>query len=398
MLFPAAYAKMYLQELFLSMPYHSNQSFLRRVRMKIGCVKEIKAHEYRVGMTPSNAAEYVKNSHQVYIETKAGEGSGFTDEEYARAGALIVDSAADIWPLCDMVVKVKEPLPEEYSFMRKDQIIFTYLHLAADLTLTKAMLESNCIGVAYETITDKKGGLPLLKPMSEIAGRLSVQEGAKYLEKPFGGRGILMSGVPGVKNAKVVVLGGGTVGTNACKMALGLGADVTVLDMSLDRLTYLDDMFNGKIKTLFSTDTSIENEIRDADVVIGAVLIPGASAPKLIKKEHLKTMKKGAVMVDVAVDQGGCFETTKPTYHHDPVYEVDGVLHYCVANMPGAVPNTSTTALTNATLKYGLMIANLGLEKAAELDAGLKNGINIYKGKCTCKNVADCFDIECVQL
>ena len=366
--------------------------------MKVGCVKEIKAQEYRVGMTPSNVAEYVKFAHEVYIETNAGEGSSFSDEEYAQAGATILDAAEGVWSLCDMIVKVKEPLAAEYPLMRKGQIIYTYLHLAANLPLTIAMLASGCKGVAYETITDKKGGLPLLKPMSEIAGRLSVQEGAKYLEKPFGGRGILMGGVPGVKNAKVVVLGGGIVGTNACKMALGLGADVTVLDMNLDRLTYLDDIFSGKIKTLYSTDNAIKSEIKNADLVIGAVLIPGASAPKLLKKEYLKTMKKGSVIVDVAVDQGGCFETTKATYHNDPVFEVDGVIHYCVANMPGAVPITSTNALTNATLKYGLMIVNLGLEKAAEQDAGLKNGINIYEGKCTYKNVADCFGIEYTQL
>ncbi len=362
--------------------------------MKIGCVKEIKLQEYRVGMTPDNVVEYVKCSHQVFIETKAGEGSGFTDEEYEEAGAIILESAGEIWELSDMIVKVKEPLVSEYPMIRQGQILYTYLHLAANLTLTKAMLASGCKGVAYETITDTKGGLPLLKPMSEIAGRLSIQEGAKYLEKPFGGRGVLLGGVPGVKNAKVVVLGGGVVGTNACKIALGMGADVLVFDKSLDRLTYLDDIFEGKIKTLYSTESAIKNEIKDADLVIGAVLIPGARAPKLIKMEYLKMMKKGAVIVDVAVDQGGCFETTKATYHNDPVYDIDGVVHYCVANMPGAVPRTSTIALTNATLKYGLMIANQGLEKAAEHDLGLKNGINIYDGKCTCKNVADCFGLE----
>lgn len=366
--------------------------------MKIGCVKEIKVQEYRVGLVPANVAEYIKCYHEVYIETNAGEGSGFTDEEYSQAGATILNSAEEVWALCDMIVKVKEPLPLEYPLMRRSQIIYTYLHLAANRPLTNAMLANGCIGVAYETITDKKGGLPLLKPMSEIAGRLSVQEGAKYLEKPFGGRGILMGGVPGVKNAKVVVLGGGIVGANACKMALGLGADVTVLDKSLDRLTYLDDIFNGRVKTLYSTDIIIKSEIKDADLVIGAVLIPGASAPKLLKKEYLKTMKKGAVIVDVAVDQGGCFETTKATYHNDPIFEVDGVIHYCVANMPGAVPHTSTTALTNATLKYGLMIANLGIEGAAKQDSGLKNGINIYEGKCTFKNVADSFGIEYIQI
>ncbi len=363
-------------------------------KLKIGCVKEIKTHEYRVGMTPENVSEYVKCSHEVYIESNAGEGSGFSNEEYELAGAVIMNTAEEVWMHCDMIIKVKEPLEAEYKLMREGQIIYTYLHLAADLPLTNAMLASGCKGVAYETITDNKGGLPLLKPMSEIAGRLSVQEGAKYLEKPFGGRGVLLGGVPGVKNAKVIILGGGIVGINACKMAIGMGADVTVFDKSLDRLTYLDDLFNGRIKTIYSTDAAIKNEIKDADLVIGAVLIPGASAPKLIKKEYLKTMQKGAVIVDVAVDQGGCFETTKPTYHNDPIFEIDGVVHYCVANMPGAVPRTSTIALTNATLKYGLMIANLGLEKAADQDVGIKNGINIYEGRCTYKNVADCFGIK----
>lgn len=362
--------------------------------MKIGCVKEIKNHEYRVGMTPDNVEEYVRHSHQVFVETNAGEGSGFSNEDYVKAGAAIIGKAEDVWKNCDMIVKVKEPLEEEYGLIREGQILYTYLHLAANLPLTNVLLASGCKAVGYETITDKKGGLPLLKPMSEIAGRLSIQEGAKYLEKPFGGKGVLLGGVPGVKKARVVVLGGGIVGINACRMAVGLGADVTVLDMNLDRLAYLDELFEGKLKTLYSTDTAIKNEIASADLVIGAVLIPGASTPKLLKKEYLKTMKKGSVIVDVAVDQGGCFETTKATYHNDPVFEIDGVVHYCVANMPGAVPNTSTTALTNATLRYGLMIADLGIEKAAEQDCGLKNGINIYEGKCTYKNVADCHGLE----
>ncbi len=362
--------------------------------MRIGCVKEIKTHEYRVGMTPENAAEYRKYGHEVFVETDAGEGSGFTDDEYVQAGAQILQNAQEVWTRCEMIIKVKEPLAAEYSLMRSHQIIYTFLHLAADLPLTGAMLKSGCAGVAYETITDKKGGLPLLKPMSEVAGRLSVQEGAKYLQKPFGGCGVLLGGVPGVKNGKVIVLGGGTVGTNACKMALGMGADVTVFDKSLDRLTYLDDIFDGRIKTLYSTDAAIKKETMDADLVIGAVLIPGASAPKLMKRAYLKDMKKGAVIVDVAVDQGGCFETTKATYHNDPIFVVDGVVHYCVANMPGAVPRTSTMALTNATLPYGLMIANHGLERAANMDPGLKEGINIYRGMCTYKNVADCFGLE----
>lgn len=366
--------------------------------MKIGCVKEIKTHEYRVGMTPDNVREYVTNGHTVYIETKAGEGSGFSNEEYLAAGALIADTANDVWDTCDMIVKVKEPLEPEYSLMREGQIVYTYLHLAADKKLTDAMIKSGCIGVAYETIEDRNGGLPLLKPMSEIAGRLSVQEGAKYLEKPFGGRGLLLGGVPGVKNAKVVVIGAGIVGTNACKMAVGLGADVTVIDINLDRLRYLDDIYAGRIKTLYSTPTTIQNEVADADLVVGAVLIPGASAPKLLKKEYLKGMNLGSVIVDVAVDQGGCFETTKATYHNDPIFEVNGVVHYCVANMPGAVPRTSTIALTNTTLSYGVKIANMGIEEAAKSDTGLKKGINIYKGACTYDKVAEFFDIECSRL
>jgi len=362
--------------------------------MKIGCVKEIKTHEYRVGMTPDNVTEYIKHSHEVFIEKSAGEGSGFEDEEYEKAGAKIIDTAAEVWAISEMIIKVKEPLKAEYSLIRKGQIVYTYLHLAANKPLLDALLASGCKGVAYETITDKKGGLPLLKPMSEIAGKLGIQEGAKYLEKPFGGLGILLGGVPGVKNAKVVVLGGGVVGTNACKIAVGMGADVTVFDMSLDRLSYLDDIFNGRLKTLYSTSTSIRKEIVDADLVIGAVLIPGASTPKLLKKEYLKTMKKGSVIVDVAVDQGGCFETTHATYHNDPTYVIDGVVHYCVANMPGAVPRTSTIALTNATLPFGLKIANEGLEKAALADTGLLNGINVYDGKCTFKGVADAFNMK----
>lgn len=366
--------------------------------MKIGCVKEIKNHEYRVGMTPDNVEEYVKHSHKVFIQAGAGAGSGFADEEYVKAGAVIIATAEEVWNSCDMIVKVKEPLEEEYPLMRKGQILYTYLHLAANLPLTEALLKSGCIGIGYETITDKKGALPLLKPMSEIAGRLSIQEGAKYLEKPFGGCGVLLGGVPGVKKAKVVVLGGGIVGVNACRMAIGLGADVTVLDMNLDRLAYLDELYGGSLKTVYSTDTAIKNEIKDADLVIGAVLIPGASTPKLLKKEYLKTMKKGSVIVDVAVDQGGCFETTKATYHNDPVFEIDGVVHYCVANMPGAVPYTSTIALTNATLRYGLLLADLGIDEAIKQDSGLKNGVNIYDGKCTYKNVADCHGIEYSQI
>lgn len=365
--------------------------------MKVGCVKEIKNNEFRVGITPDNVKEYALHGHHVFVEKGAGEGSGFPDDAYAGAGAVLLSGAADVWAESDMIIKVKEPLEAEYSLMRENQIIYTYLHLAAAKSLTFAMLGSKCKGVAYETLRDKDGSLPLLAPMSQIAGRLSVIEGAKYMEKPFGGSGLLISGVPGVKNAKVVILGGGVVGSNACRLALGLGADVTIMDVSLHRLAHLDDQFGGRIKTIFSTSASIENELAEADLVIGAVLVPGAIAPKLIKKSTLPKMQKGTVLVDVAVDQGGCCETTRATTHEAPTYVVEGVLHYCVANMPGAVAHTSTKALTNATLKYGLMIADMGLEEAARKDAGIQSAINIYRGACTCQGVADAFGLPCAQ-
>lgn len=366
--------------------------------MKIGCVKEIKAFEFRVGLTPGNVEEYVSHGHKVCIESSAGEGSSFTDGEYAAAGAAVVNNAKYIWNSCDMIIKVKEPLEAEYSLIRSGQILFTYLHLAANRALTEAVVKSGCTGVAYETIEDRSGDLPLLRPMSEIAGRLSIQEGAKYLEKPFGGRGVLLGGVPGVRNAKVVILGAGIVGKNACKMAVGIGADVTVLDINIDRLRYLDDLYSGCIKTLYSTPQVIKSEVSSADLVIGAVLIHGASAPKLVKKEYLKDMMPGSVIVDVAVDQGGCFETTKPTYHNDPVFVVDGVVHYCVANMPGAVPRTSTIALTNATLPYGLAIADKGVEALAAANEGIKKGINCYGGALTYDKVAESFGMKAQML
>ncbi len=362
--------------------------------MKVGCVTEIKKHEYRIGLTPDNVKSYTLHGHTVLIQKDGGLGSGFTNEEYVAAGATIVDCADDIWADADMIVKVKEPLAEEYPKMRHGQILYTYLHLAADRELTDAVVASGVNGVAYETVTDEHGGLPLLKPMSEIAGRLSVQEGAKCLEKPFGGRGVLLSGVPGVPRAKVVILGGGVVGTNAAKIAMGMGATVSILDLNLDRLTYLDDVYGAKLQTLYSTPATIENELKEADLVVGAVLIPGASAPKLIKREHLKLMKPGSVIVDVAVDQGGCCETTKATYHDNPTFVVDGVVHYCVANMPGATPRTSTIALTNATLRRGLLLADKGLEAACKIDKGIADGVNTYKGKLVCKSVADSFGIE----
>lgn len=362
--------------------------------MIVGCVKEIKKHEYRVGLTPSNVKEYVSNGHTVFIEKDAGLGSSFTNEEYVQAGAKVINTAQEVWEKSDMIIKVKEPLADEYSLMKESQIIYTYLHLAADKSLTEALLKSKAKSVAYETVTDSNGGLPLLKPMSEVAGRISVQEGAKYLEKPFGGRGVLLSGVPGTKKAKVVILGAGIVGVNACKIAVGFGADVTIIDISLDRLRYLDDIFGPRIQTMYSSDANIQKEISDADLVIGAVLIPGASAPKLIKREYLKNMLPGSVIVDVAVDQGGCCETTKATYHDNPIFIIDDVVHYCVANMPGATPRTSTIALTNATLRQGLDIANKGLEQAVKEDNNLLPGINTYMGKLTCKEVADEFGVE----
>jgi alanine dehydrogenase len=362
--------------------------------MKIGCVKEIKKHEYRVGMTPDNVRSYVAHHHAVYVEKGLGEGAAFPDEEYVKSGAQIVNTAEEVWNRSDMLIKVKEPLQEEYQFMKEGQILYTYLHLAADPEQTEALLSSKTKGVAYETLTDQNGVLPLLRPMSEIAGRLSIQEGAKCLEKPFGGRGVLLAGVSGVAKAKVVILGGGIVGTNACKIAVGMGADVAIIDLNIDRLSYLDDIFGSRIQTIYSTEGALRKALSQADLVIGAVLIPGHTAPKLIKKEYLKEMKAGSVIVDVAVDQGGCCETTKATYHDNPTFVVDGVVHYCVANMPGATPRTATIALTNATLKYGLLIADNGLEKACQIDDSIRSAINTYDGKCTFKNVAESLDIN----
>ncbi|MFV0363113.1 MAG: alanine dehydrogenase [Suipraeoptans sp.] len=360
--------------------------------MKVGCVKEIKNKEFRVGLTPDAAKSYVNAGHEVIVEKGLGLGSGFTDAEYTNAGAKFVDTAKEVWDSVDMMVKVKEPLPEEYPLFKKDLILYTYLHLAADKQQTDALLGSGVKGVAYETLIDHTGGTPLLAPMSQIAGRLSVQEGAKYLEKTYGGAGVLLAGVPGTKKGKVVILGGGSVGTNACKIAVGMGADVTIMDINLNRLAYLDDIFGARIHTVVSTDANIENEVKEADVVVGAVLIPGKAAPKIFKKKYLKEMKPGSVFVDVAVDQGGCGETTKVTYHDDPIYEVDGIVHYCVGNMPGAVPRTSTIALNNATISYGLQIANKGLEQACKDNNYIYSAINTYDGKLTCLAVEESFD------
>lgn len=361
--------------------------------MKIGTVTEIKKHEYRVGLTPDNAKIYIAHGHDVYVQKGAGLGSSFEDSQYIEAGCKILDDAKSVFDTCDMIIKVKEPLEPEYNLIRENQIVYTYLHLAADKNLTEALIKSKCIAIAYETIRDNKGGLPCLKPMSQIAGRLSIQEGAKYLEKPFGGRGVLLSGIPGVSKGKVVVIGAGEVGASAVKIAVGMGADVTVLDISLDRLEYLEDIYRGQINTLYSTPTNIENSLRDADLVIGAVLIPGANAPKLIKREYIKSMKPGAVIVDVAIDQGGCSEVSHVTYHDDPVYVVDGVVNYCVGNMPGSTPRTSTLGLNNATLNFGLKIADCGAEEALKRDAGLKQGLNVYKGHVTFEAVAEFFNL-----
>lgn len=362
--------------------------------MKVGCVKEIKKYEYRVGLTPENVKEYVSHNHEVYIQKSAGEGASFTDEMYREAGAVILDTAEKVWAECDMIVKVKEPLKEEYDLIRENQIIYTYLHLAADRPLTDALLKNKAKAVAYETIRDRNGGLPLLKPMSEVAGRFSIQAGARCLEGTMGGMGLLLGGVAGVRQANVLIVGAGVVGTSACKMAVGLGARVTIADNNLDRLAYLDDIFGSKIQTMYSTDAALEKACHAADLVIGCVLIPGAKAPKLIKERYLDGMKKGSVIVDVAVDQGGCCETTVPTYHDNPTFVLKDVVHYCVANIPGAVALTSTMALTNSTLRHGLAIANNGLEEAIRKDKLLALGVNCYDGKLTCKEVAEGYGIE----
>lgn len=345
-------------------------------------------------MTPAGVRELVKRGHTVYVQHTAGENSGFPDAEYERAGAHILPTIEEVYAIAEMIVKVKEPIEPEYKLVRRGQLIFTYFHFACDRTLTEAMLQSGATCLAYETVVDKQGTLPLLIPMSEVAGRMSVQEGARFLEKPQGGKGILLGGVPGVKPAKVLVLGGGVVGTEAALMAAGLGADVTVCDISLPRLRHLAEFMPKNVKTMFSSTYNIEQELPTTDLVIGAVLIPGAKAPHLITREMLGMMKKGSVMVDVAIDQGGCFETSHPTTHAEPVYEVDGIIHYCVANIPGAVPFTSTLALTNATLPYALRLADKGWQQACAEDPGLKLGLNVVDGKVTFPGVAEAFGME----
>ena len=366
--------------------------------MKIGLPKEIKDNEYRVGLTPAGVRAFTDAGHNVFVETAAGEGSGFADEQYKNAGATMLETADDVWGEGDMIVKVKEPIAPEYPRMRENQLLFTYLHLAPEYELTKQMMERKVSGVAYETITDRRGTLPLLTPMSEVAGRMSVQVGATYLEKMNGGRGILLGGVPGVTAGRVVIIGGGVVGTEAAKMAIGLGAHVTIIDRNLDRLRQLDDIFLSKVQTLASSRYDIEEAISSADLVIGAVLIVGAAAPKLVTREMLKLIPNGAVLVDVAVDQGGCFETTHATTHSNPTYYEEGVLHYCVANMPGAVPRTSTFALTNATLPYALDLANKGLDQAIKDDQGLLEGVNTFGGKLTYEAVATSQNLEYTRL
>lgn len=361
--------------------------------MVIGVPIEIKNNENRVALTPAGVQELKKHGHNINVQTNAGFGSGFTDDMYVAAGAKILSTIEEIYATAEMIIKVKEPIEQEYHLIKKDQLVFTYFHFASHEPLTKAMIESGAICLAYETVEKQDRSLPLLVPMSEVAGRMSVQEGAKYLEKPSGGRGILLGGVPGVRPAKVMILGGGVVGTNAAKMAAGLGANVTILDVSLPRLRYLDDVMSANVNTFMSNEYNIRELIGTHDLIIGAVLIPGAKAPHLITKDMLKEMRPGTVLVDVAVDQGGCIETCKPTTHEDPTYIIDDVLHYCVANMPGAVPYTSTLALTNATLPYAIQLANKGWKKACAENVELKLGLNVINGQIVYKGVADAFDL-----
>ncbi|MEP2772552.1 MAG: alanine dehydrogenase [Fulvivirga sp.] len=364
--------------------------------MIIGVPKEIKNNENRVALTPAGAQELIKRGHTVYIQATAGVGSGFVDEEYETAGATTLSTIEEVYDIAEMIMKVKEPIEAEYKLIKEDQLVFTYFHFASYEPLTKAMIDSKSICLAYETVEKDGGGLPLLVPMSEVAGRMSVQEGAKYLEKPLKGRGILLGGVPGVRPAKVLILGGGVVGTNAAKMAAGMGADVTIMDLNLPRLRYLDDVMPANVNTFMSNEYNIRELIGTHDLIIGAVLIPGAKAPNLITRDMLKDMQPGTVLVDVAVDQGGCIETCEPTTHEDPTYIIDDVVHYCVANMPGAVPYTSTLALTNATLPYAIQLANKGWKQACADNKELRLGLNIINGEIVYKAVAEAFDLPYV--
>ncbi len=364
--------------------------------MIIGVPKEIKNHEYRVGMVPASVRELINHGHQVIVETNAGCGIGFSDEDYSQVGAKILPTASEIFAQADMIVKVKEPQAIERAMLREGQILFTYLHLAPDLPQTEDLIKSKAVCIAYETVTDNFGGLPLLAPMSEVAGRMSIQAGAQALEKSNAGRGMLLGGVPGVEPAKVVIIGGGMVGNNAAKMAVGMGANVVVLDRNINVLRRLDDLYGNKIKAIYSTADALEKHVLEADLVIGGVLIPGAAAPKLVTKEHIKNMKAGAAIVDVAIDQGGCIETSHATTHAEPTFIVDDVVHYCVANMPGAVPRTSTFALNNATLPYIIQLANKGYKQALLDDKHLLNGLNVIDGKITCQSVAENLGFEYV--
>ena len=366
--------------------------------MKIGVPKEIKNNENRVGATPAGVKELIAHGHKVYVQHTAGEGSGFSDDEYIAAGAEILPAIEDVYSVADMIIKVKEPIKPEYPLIREGQVLFTYFHFASDKELTEAMMANKAVCIAYETVTDAHRRLPLLIPMSEVAGRMSIQEGARFLEKPQGGKGVLLGGVPGVKPAKVLVLGAGVVGRNAAMMAAGLGANVTITDISLPTLRHCDEIMPKNVTTLYSSRHNIEKELPDTDLVIGSVLVPGAKAPHLITKDMVSLMKPGSVMVDVAVDQGGCFETTHPTTHSEPTYVVDGVIQYAVANIPGAVPYTSTLALTNATLPYALKLADLGWEEACRRDAGLAEGVNMVAGKITFKAVAEAFGLPYTPL
>jgi alanine dehydrogenase len=364
--------------------------------MIVGVPKEIKTDEYRVAMIPVGVEELTRAGHRVLIQSSAGQGSGISDEQYTQNGAEIVTDVADLWKRSDLIVKVKEPLPQEWPLLREGQIVFTYFHFAADETLTRAVMKSGITAIAYETIKDARGNLPLLTPMSEVAGRMSIQEGAKYLERPCEGRGILLGGVPGVLPANVVILGGGIVGANAAKVAAGLGANVTILDINLDRLRYLDDVMPPNVTTLFSDRHNILDSLNRTDLLIGAVLIPGAKAPHLVQREDLKRMPPGAVLIDVAIDQGGCIETSRPTTHGKPTYIVNDVVHYCVTNMPGAVGRTSTYALTNVTLPYVLQLAKKGYDRAVRENPALAEGVNIRRGEVTNPAVAATFGMECV--